>query len=74
MNLDVYLMLLLWIILPLIFWKVIPRNRLREAIATLLFFQMLTWLFSIFLTYFGLNEPPLFFLNMPQKLIGIWNI
>ncbi|WP_412759027.1 CBO0543 family protein [Neobacillus cucumis] len=55
---DSYVMLILWIVLPFILWKVTPRNRLREVIATLLFFQMLTWLFSIFLTYFGLYEPP----------------
>lgn len=58
MNSDLYLILSLWIILPFVLWKVIPRNRLREAIATLLFFQMLTWLLSIFLIYFGLYEPP----------------
>ncbi|WP_407921224.1 CBO0543 family protein [Bacillus salipaludis] len=48
----------MWIIFPISIWKVIPRNRLREAIATLLLFQMLTWLFSIYLTYFGLLESP----------------
>jgi hypothetical protein len=58
MNSDYYVTLLLWIVLPCILWKVTPRNRLREAIATLLFFQMLTWLFSIFLTYFDLYKPP----------------
>lgn len=58
MNSDIYVMLLLWIALPIILWKVTPRNRLREVIATLLFFQMLTWSVSIFLTYCGLYEPP----------------
>lgn len=58
MNSDFYVMLLLWIALPFILWKVTPQNRLREVVATLLFFQMLTWLFSIFLTYFSLYEPP----------------
>lgn len=59
MKSDYIVLLLLWIILPIILWKVIPRNRLREAIATLLFFQMLTWLFSIYLTYFGFLESPI---------------
>lgn len=58
MNSNLYVMLLLWIVLPLILWKATPRNRLREVIAVLLFFQMLTWSFSIFLTYIGLYEPP----------------
>ncbi|MBM7655888.1 putative membrane protein YqjE [Neobacillus cucumis] len=58
MNSDSYVMLIIWIVLPFILWKVTPRNRLREALATLLFFQMLTWVFSIFLTYFGLYDPP----------------
>ncbi|WP_066254537.1 CBO0543 family protein [Neobacillus drentensis] len=58
MNSDLYVTLILWLLLPFLLWKLIPRNRLREAIATLLFFQMLTWLISIFLTYFGFLEPP----------------
>ncbi|WP_026574355.1 CBO0543 family protein [Bacillus sp. UNC438CL73TsuS30] len=58
MKSDYLVLLLLWLIFPISLWKVIPRSRLREAIATLLLFQMLTWLFSIYLTYFGLLESP----------------
>lgn len=58
MNQNVFVVILIWIIVPLVLSKITPRNRLREAIATLIFFQMLTWLLGIFLTYIGLDDPP----------------
>jgi hypothetical protein len=58
MNFDFFVMLLFWIILPIVLWKIVPRNRLREIIATFLFFQMLTWVVSIFLTFAGLLQSP----------------
>ncbi|MEH7237640.1 CBO0543 family protein [Bacillus sp. JJ1562] len=58
MKFDYYILILIWITFPVVLWKVIPRERLRESIATFLFFQMLTWLFSIGLTYTGLLEAP----------------
>ncbi|SET71677.1 hypothetical protein SAMN05216389_12260 [Oceanobacillus limi] len=61
MNFDYYVMILFWIVIPIILWKVIPRSRIREAIAALLVFQMLTWLFSIGLTYAGLLYSPIRF-------------
>ena len=59
MKFDYFVMILLWIVLPFVLWKMVPRYRLREALATFLFFQMLTWLFSIGLTYSGLLESPI---------------
>lgn len=46
----------------------IPRNRLREAIATFLFFQMLTWLFSLGLTFGGLLESPVRFFKNATRI------
>ncbi|WP_272495845.1 hypothetical protein [Bacillus pinisoli] len=42
MTLDYYVIILIWVVFPLILWKVTPRNRLREAIGAFLFFHMLT--------------------------------
>jgi hypothetical protein len=58
MSINSLATLLLWIILPTVLLIVVPRNRLRESIAVFLFFQMLTWVFSIGLTYFGLLKSP----------------
>lgn len=68
MNYDYYVLALLWIILPIILWKVVPRERMREAIAAFLFFQMLTWLFSIGLTYAGLLEAPIRFFKDATRI------
>ncbi|MED4014561.1 CBO0543 family protein [Sutcliffiella cohnii] len=68
MNFDYLVLIMLWIILPIILWKVIPRHRLREALAALLFFQMLTWVFSIGLTYAGLLEAPVRFFKEATKI------
>ncbi|WP_442920039.1 CBO0543 family protein [Metabacillus sp. B2-18] len=46
----------------------IPKNRLREAIATFLFFHMLTWLFSIGLSYTNTIESPIRFFNYATKI------
>ncbi|GAA0343356.1 hypothetical protein GCM10008967_37250 [Bacillus carboniphilus] len=61
MNFDYYVLTGIWIVFPIILWKAVPRNRIREAIAAFLFFQMLTWLFSISLTFAGLLEAPVRF-------------
>jgi hypothetical protein len=58
MSINLIATLLLWIILPIVLLIVVPRHRLRESIAVFLFFQMLTWLLSIYLTYFGLLTSP----------------
>jgi len=68
MNSDYLVLLILWITLPMILWNVIPRDRVREAIATFLFFQMLTWLFSIGLTYAGLLEAPVRIFKYATKI------
>lgn len=61
MNFDYYVLTGILIVFPIILWKAIPRNRVREAIAAFLFFQMLTWLFSISLTFAGLLDAPVRF-------------
>jgi hypothetical protein len=58
MDYNYYVLIGLWIVLPIVLFKVVPRDRVREAIATFMFFQMLTWLFAIGLTYAGLLEAP----------------
>jgi hypothetical protein len=68
MNFNYFVLIILWVILPMVLWKSVPRNRLREAIATFLLFQMLTWLFSIGLTYVGLLESPIRFLKYATKV------
>ncbi|MEH7384255.1 CBO0543 family protein [Bacillus sp. JJ1521] len=68
MNFDYYILILLWIGIPVVLWKGVPRSRLREAIATFLFFQMLTWVFAIGLTYAGLLESPVRFFPHASKV------
>ncbi|MEH7225065.1 CBO0543 family protein [Bacillus sp. JJ1566] len=68
MNFDFYVLILLWIVLPVVLWKGVPKSRLREAIAAFLFFQMLTWVFSIALTYAGLLESPVRFFKHATKV------
>jgi len=68
MNFDYFILVLLWITFPVILWKVIPTTRLRESIAAFLFIQMLTWLFSIGLTYAGLLEAPIRFFKHATKI------
>jgi hypothetical protein len=59
LNSDYIVIIVLWIVLPILLFKVTPKDRIREALATLMFFQTLTWLFSTGLTYFGLLESPI---------------
>ncbi len=68
LNVDYFVLLLLWIIFPFILYKMVPRNRLREAIVTFLFFQMLTWLFSIGLSYTNTLESPIRLFKYATKL------
>ncbi|WP_077210838.1 CBO0543 family protein [Bacillus dakarensis] len=68
MELDYGVLIILWIIMPIVLWNVIPRDRLREAIAVFLFFQMLTWLFSIGLTYAELLNAPVRFFKHATKI------
>ncbi|MEH7381303.1 CBO0543 family protein [Bacillus sp. JJ1533] len=68
MNFDYYVLILFWLVLPVVLWRRVPANRLREAIATFLFFQMLTWVFSIGLTYAGLLESPVRFFKHATKI------
>lgn len=58
MNINLITVILLWTILPTMLWLIIPKNRLREAIAAFMFFQMLSWLLSIALTAAGYLESP----------------
>lgn len=60
-NSDYFVLISLWVVLPILLWKVVPKTRIREAVATFLFFQMLTWVFSIALTNAGLLEGPVRF-------------
>lgn len=68
MNYNYYVLIGLWVVLPIILLKVVPRDRVREAMATFMFFQMLTWLFAIGLTYAGLLEAPVRFLKHATKI------
>lgn len=68
MSFDYYVIILLWMVFPIILWKVTPRNRLREAIASFLFFHTLTWLFSMGLTYAGLLESPIRLFKYATKI------
>jgi hypothetical protein len=58
MDYNHYVLIGLWVVLPIVLYIVVPRDRIREAMATFMFFQMLTWLFAIGLTYAGLLEAP----------------
>ncbi|QOY38401.1 CBO0543 family protein [Anaerobacillus isosaccharinicus] len=58
MTNEQIVLFVLWITLPVILYKVIPKSRRREMVAVFLFFQTLTWIFSITLTYFGLLSAP----------------
>lgn len=58
MNMNMIIVILLWTILPTMLWLIIPKNRVREAIAAFMFLQMLSWLFSIGLTAAGYLESP----------------
>src|SRR5690554_5718518 len=58
MDVNYLTLILLWVLLPISLWIAVPRNRLREATATFLFFQMLSWLFSFGLTAAGMPESP----------------
>lgn len=58
MNTNIIAAILLWTVLPAMLWLIVPKYRLREAIATFMFFQMLSWLFSIALTAAGYLESP----------------
>lgn len=58
MNFNYFVLFCFWFICPIVLWNLIPRNRLREALAALMIFQMLTWLFSFGLTFAGLLEAP----------------
>jgi hypothetical protein len=48
----------IWLSCILILFFVVPRQRVRELVAVFLFFQTLTWLFSIALSYHGLLYAP----------------
>jgi hypothetical protein len=58
MSVDRIVIILLWIILPIVLWVVVPRHRIRESVAAFLLFQTLTWVFSIGLSYFGFLASP----------------
>jgi len=68
MKYDYIVLISFWIIVPLVLWKIIPRNRIHEAISAFLIFHMLTWLFSIFLTNAGLFETPIRFFKYATKI------
>ncbi|MBE4909637.1 hypothetical protein IMZ08_16410 [Bacillus luteolus] len=59
MSIDFTVILAIWVIFPLILYFAVPRDRVREMIAVFLFFQMLTWLFSIVMTKFGVLSAPI---------------
>lgn len=58
MSIDKIVILILWILLPLTLILIVPRDRIREAVAAFFFFQTLTWVFSIGLSYFGFLTSP----------------
>lgn len=54
MTVDQLTLLFIWTIFPLLLLIFVPKDRVRELIAVFLFFQTLTWLFSIVLTHYDL--------------------
>lgn len=58
MSIEVIVLIAIWVTFPLILYFAVPRDRVREMIAVFLFFQMLTWLFSIVMTKFGVLSAP----------------
>lgn len=59
MSNELAVIIAIWVIFPIILYFAVPRERVREMIAVFLFFQMLTWLFSIVMTKFGVLSAPI---------------
>ncbi|QOR67848.1 hypothetical protein IM538_06865 [Cytobacillus suaedae] len=59
MSNELAVIIAIWVIFPIILYFAVPRERIREMIAVFLFFQMLTWLFSIVMTKFGVLSAPI---------------
>ncbi|MCM3763685.1 CBO0543 family protein [Neobacillus niacini] len=54
MSFDYFIIVMIWVISIITLFLAIPKARIREFVAVFLFFQALTWMFSITLTAFGL--------------------
>jgi hypothetical protein len=59
MSIEFVVIVAIWITFPFLLYYSVPRDRVRELIAVFLFFQMLTWLFSIVMTEFGVLSAPI---------------
>ena len=59
MTLDLVVLIGIWVIFPILLICFVPKYRVREMVAVFMFFQTLTWVFSIGLTYFDLLSAPI---------------
>ena len=59
MTLERAVLIGIWITFPILLICFVPKDRVREMIAVFMFFQTLTWVFSLGLTYFDLLSAPI---------------
>lgn len=53
MSFDYFILAMIWVVSIITLFLAVPKSRIREFVAVFLFFQALTWIFSITLTEFG---------------------
>lgn len=56
MNFDYIVIFMTWIVSAVVLFLAVPRKQVREFVAVLMFFQSLTWIFSIVMTEFDFME------------------
>ncbi|HOM42259.1 MAG TPA: CBO0543 family protein [Bacillota bacterium] len=58
MNKEIIILSSIWIVMALMLFLFVPRNKLREAIVIFFFKQFLTWAIGLAVVQFGLIEYP----------------
>lgn len=58
MSKEIIILSSAWIVVTLMLFLFIPKNKLREAIAIFFFKQFLTWIIGLTVVQFGLIEYP----------------
>ncbi|MBL0386085.1 hypothetical protein JJB07_05405 [Tumebacillus sp. ITR2] len=58
MSKEFWILVSLWVVIPVALWRLTPKSRTREMHLVFMSMQTFTWLFDILVVQFGLIEYP----------------
>ncbi|MEW4211643.1 CBO0543 family protein [Priestia megaterium] len=67
MKFETVILIIIWILMAIVLWRLVPRHKIIDAHISFLFMQVITWLFGTLVVENRLIKYPVRFLDYAYK-------